>query len=302
MDSETLEKYIEAGKIAKEAREEAARSAKPGVSLLELGERIEKMIKDKGAEMAFPINLSLNDLAAHYTPKHNDEIVIKDTDVLKIDIGVHIDGYVADTATTVQFGGNERLVEASREALNAAISMIKPGAKVEEISTKIEEVITSYGYKPVENLTGHGLDRYIIHAQPSIPNIKISSSKILEEDQVIAIEPFASAGAGHVNDTSDILIFSLEREKPVRNPDAKKILNFIQRYNILPFAERWLLSQDAIDYGLPNSLFKIRMGLRELTQNNILATYPPLRDAKGGLVSQAEHTIIVKDEPIVTTR
>ncbi len=302
MNSEILEKYIQAGKIAKEAREEAAKSAKPGVSLLELGEQIEKMIRDKGADMAFPINLSLNDLAAHYTPKHEDETVLKDTDVLKIDIGVHVDGYVADTAVTIQFGGNERLVEASREALNAAIDMIRPGAKIQAISEKIEEVITSHGFKPVENLTGHGLDQYIVHAPPSIPNIKFSSSKTLEENQVIAIEPFASTGAGHVNDTPDILIFSLEKEKPVRSPEAKKILNFIQRYNGLPFAERWLLSQDAIDYGLPSSLFKIRLALRELTQNNILATYPPLRDAKGGLVSQAEHTVIVQDDPIVTTR
>ncbi len=302
MDSEILENYIQAGKIAKEAREEAARMAKPGVSLLELGETIEKLIKSKGGDMAFPINLSLNDFAAHYTPKHNDEIVLKDTDVLKIDIGVHIDGYVADTAETVQFGGNEKLVEASREALTAALDMIKPGVKIEDISTKIEEVITSCGYKPVENLTGHALEQYVIHAHPSIPNIKTASPKVLEEDQVVAIEPFASAGAGHVNDTSEILIFSLENARPVRNPDAKKIINFVQRYRGLPFAERWLLSQDAVDYGLPNSLFKIRMALRELVQNNVLATYPPLRDAKGGLVSQSEHTVIVKDEPIVTTR
>ncbi len=302
MNHEIMEKYILAGKIAKEVRDDAAAMAKPGVKLLDIAEHVENKIRKRGAEPGFPLNLSLNDHAAHYTPKHKDEIAIKDGDILKIDTGVHIDGYIADTAVTVQFGKHDQLVKASEEALSAAIDLIRPGRRISDMSEKIEETIKSFGFVPISNLMGHGLERFAIHTEPSIPNVKNSSPKTLEEDMVIAIEPFATNGYGMVNDVHECLIFEFSEEKPVRNQDAKKIISFIQRYGGTPFAERWLLSKEAVDFGLPNSLFNIRIALKELIDRSILYTYPPLRDAKGGLVSQAEHTIIVLEDPIVTTR
>lgn len=302
MNSGILEKYIKAGKIAAEVREESAKIAKVSMPLLELAEKVESLVKEKGAEPAFPVNLSLNSFAAHYTPQHNDETKIKDGDVLKIDVGAHVDGYIADTAVTVDFGANKELLDAAKAALDAAVGLVKPGALINDISHAIEEVIKSFGLKPIENLTGHGLDRYIEHKEPTIPNVALRNNQTLEEDQVIAIEPFATSGIGHVKDFPEVMIFSFAADKPVRSVDAKKIAAYVSRFNGLPFAERWLFTKEAAEAGVPDSLFKIRLALRELVQRGVFYSYPVLREAKNSLVSQAEHTIIVRDEPIIITK
>lgn len=296
MDDETLQKYIEAGKITKQTREYGLSIAKPGTALLEIAEKIEDFIRKQGGEPAWPVNLSLNACAAHYTPHHGDETLLNANDIMKIDCGVHLDGYIADTGVTVQWH-HDKLTKAAEAALDAALDLVKPGVKISDISTAIDETIRSHGYVPVSNLTGHALEQYVVHTDPTIPNVKYSSPKTLEEDQVIAIEPFASTGAGHVNDGADIQIFAFEADVPVRNPDAKKILLYAARKQ-LPFAERWLMNID----GMPNSLFKVRIALRELMARGAIHGYPPLVDAKKGLISQAEHTVIVRDDPIVITR
>jgi methionyl aminopeptidase len=302
MNKEIMDSYILAGKIARDVRDEAAKMAKPGVRLLAIADYVEGEIKRRGAEPAFPLNLSLNDHAAHYTPRHNDEIALKDTDILKIDVGVMVEGWVADTAVTVQFGHHDKLAKASEEALDHALDLVHPGARIADISEAIETTIKSYGFVPVSNLMGHGLEQFSIHTEPSIPNVKSSNPKLLEEGIAIAIEPFASTGYGVVNDVPECLIFEFNELRPLRNPDAKRIAAFVQRYNGTPFAERWLLSEEAVASGIPNSLFKIRIALKELIDRGVLYTYPPLRDARGGMVSQSEHTILVLDDPIVTTR
>lgn len=302
MNDEVLENYIRAGKIAAEVREQSAKLAKVGMPLIDLAERVEGMVRSAGGEPAFPVNLSINEFAAHYTPQHNDESKIKEGDLLKIDVGAHVDGYIADTAITVDFGKNDDLLNAAKQALAAAVDLVKPGVLISDISRTIEETIKSHGFKPVENLTGHGLDRYVEHKEPSVPNVYMRNEYRLSEDQVIAIEPFATSGIGHVKDTPEVMIFSFSADKPVRSMDAKKIVSYVNRFNGLPFAERWLMTKQAEEEGVPQSLFKIRMALRELVQRGVLYSYPVLREAKSGLVSQAEHTIIVRDEPVVITK
>ena len=303
MDKEILDKYIEAGRIAAEIRESSKALIKIDARILDIAEKIEKMIKDKGAEPAFPVNISLNEIAAHYTPMKNDETKIKKGDVAKIDIGVHIDGYVGDTAYTLSFNEKyNKLVEASEAALAEAIKLCKPDTKLSDVSAKIEETLNSLGYKPISNLTGHGLDCYDLHAEPQIPNIKFSSNYKLKEDQVIAIEPFATDGSGMIKESEPTLIFRLLGKGPVRNQDARAIMTFADKFTqidadgvirSLPFAERWI----PID-----SLVKIRIALRELRERGIIYDYPVLKEVKNGVISQAEHTVIVKDEPIVTTK
>ena len=303
MDDEIKEKYIKAGKIASQVKEESRKIVKVGSRLLEIAETLERMIKEKGGQPAFPLNLSLNELAAHYTPYKGDETEIKKGDVIKIDMGVHVDGYVADTAYTISFSeAHEKLSEASKQALENAIAVVKPGALISDISSKIEETILGYGFNPVSNLTGHGLENYHLHAEPQIPNVKFQGTKRLSEGQTIAIEPFATTGAGRIKETEPILIFMFIKPRPVRNQDARKIIEYVQRYNGLPFAERWLTSSEAIGFGLPDSLFKIRIALKELREKGVIYDYAPLKEIANGFVSQHEHTVIVEEEPIVTTR
>ncbi len=294
MEDEILENYIKAGKIASEIREHSKSIVKPGAKLLDIAEEIESLIRKRGGEPAFPLNLSINQLAAHYTPYKNDPAIVPENAVIKVDVGVHVDGYVADTAHTLCF--DEKflsLAEASKKALDNAVALVKPDVLLSDISAAIEETIRSYGFNPVSNLTGHGLERYHLHAEPQVPNVKFNSDYRLAEGQVIAIEPFATNGSGRIKETEPTLIYMITEDKQARNADARTIMRFAQQYNGLPFAERWL----PID-----SRVKIRIAMKELIERGAIYEYPPLKEVANGIVSQAEHTIIIRDEPIVTTK
>ncbi len=277
-----LEKYIKAGKILSEVRNEAVKKVREGESLLYVAEFIENMIREKGGEPAFPVNISRNDEAAHYTPSLNDPSVFG-KDMVKLDIGVHIDGYIADTAVTIDLSGHPKLVEAAEAALNKAIEFIHAGVNTSDIGGVIEDTITSYGFKPIVNLTGHGLARYIQHAPPSIPNKRMPHGVRLEEGDIIAIEPFATNGAGRIHDAGNAEIYHLISDKPVRHPSARKLLQEIKKYKTLPFAKRWLGS-------------KVDFALLQLVKAKIIQPYPVLKEIEGGLISQAEHTVIVTDD------
>jgi methionyl aminopeptidase len=294
MEQEILDNYIKAGKIASEAREYGKSLIKKGASLLEVSDLIEKKIEELGGELAFPVQISLNDIAAHYCADHDDKTVFKQGDICKLDIGVHVDGYVADTACTVDLGDNSDLVKASEDALNNAIKLIKPGVTLGEIGAAIEESIKKYNLNPIRNLSGHGVGRYIIHGNPTIPNFDTGDDTELKENDIIAIEPFATNGSGLIYETDKANIFSMVEKRPVRSPITREVLKEIEKYNDLPFTTRWLAKK--------YPLFKVSFALRELMQMGVIRNYPPLPDKSHGLVSQAEHTIIVRDEPIVITK
>jgi methionyl aminopeptidase len=271
----------------------AKANVKPGASKLEFTERVEAIAIKEGIKHAFPLNVSVNEMAAHFTPSINDELVFGENDLVKIDSGVHDDGYIADAAVTVDLSGeNGKLVEASREALKNAISIIKDGITTKEIGKTIEETITSYGFKPIENLTGHVMDRYNLHAGISIPNISVGYAHELKEGDVVAIEPFATPGRGRVNEMKRVEIFRYLMDRPLRMKEAREMLVYIkENFSMLPFAERWLMKK-----------FSSKFALQELVRSNALKTYPILKEMTGALVSQAEHTVIVtKDSCEVTT-
>jgi methionyl aminopeptidase len=296
MDKETFEAYVKAGRIAAKARDYGAGLIKVGASLLEVTDKIEKRIVELGGEFAFPPQISLNDIAAHYYPSDDDKTVFKEGDVVKLDVGVHVNGFVGDTAVTIVLSNDAKLKlleEASREALNSALKIIKPGVTVSEIGRTIHDEIAKRGFSPIRNLSGHGLDRFVIHDAPSIPNFDTGSQEKLEEDQVIAIEPFASTGAGIIYESSNPTLFSLTGKKPTRSPLTREVLRDLEEYNELPFAMRWVAKKHG-----PG---KASFALRDLRNINALREYPPLPDKAHGLVSQAEHTVIVRDKPVITT-
>ena len=297
-DSERLEKYARAGEIAGSVLSEGLKSAKPGLKLLDLAQKLESMISENGAKPAFPVNLSQNEAAAHQTPSHGEETAIGERDILKIDVGVEVNGFIGDTAATIDFSGERgALVEASEKALEDALSIVRAGAKTSEIGRAIEGAIKSRGFMPIENLTGHSLGQYDLHAGVEIPNIETKHSYELKEGDALAIEPFATDGVGRVSEGNSVEIFSLEEARPVRLREARRILSHIEtNYKTLPFAERWL-------YGPFKSKLLIDSALRELTLNGCLKQYPILKEMKKGMVSQAEATVIVeKDSCRVTTK
>ncbi|TFH03555.1 MAG: type II methionyl aminopeptidase [Methanosarcina sp.] len=285
-----LEKYREAGRILKIVRTEAVDMVRVGNSLLEVAEFVEKKTIELGGRPAFPCNISRNQEAAHATPKAGSKDVFE-KDIVKLDLGVHVDGYIADSAVTVDLSGNSDLVKASEDALAAAIDLMKPGISTGEVGAAIEESIRNYGLNPIINLTGHGLSQYEAHDNPSVPNRHIEGGVVLKEGDVLAIEPFATNGTGLVHDGSWAEIYSLIKKKPVRLPAIRNVLKQVEEYRELPFAKRWLNSD------------KLEYSLIQLEKAGIIHAYPVLIESAGGLVSQAEHTVIItRDGCEVTTK
>jgi methionyl aminopeptidase len=283
-DSEKYEKLREAGEILSQVRAETVERVEVGASHLEVAEYAEDRIRELGGQPAFPVNISIDEEAAHATPSIGDESTFGE-EMINLDIGVCIDGWLADTAITVDHSGNPELAEAPEQALEAAIDMIEPGVETGEIGAEIEDVITSYGYNPVVNLTGHGLGHWEQHTSPTIPNRAVSQGTTLEVGDVVAIEPFATDGGGKVTEGASEEIFALEREGSVRNRDARKALEQItEEFRTLPFATRWLETN------------RPEMALRRLKRNDIVHGYPVLKEDEGCLVSQKEHTVIVTED------
>ena len=239
----------------------------------------------------FPVTSPGTRVAAHYTPGPKDESTFGES-MTKLDIGVHVDGYIADAAITVDLGGHPELVEASQAALDAAIELVTPGANTADIGAAIERAITGYGFKPVANLTGHGLERWVGHAGPIIPNKVLDRGTTLKEGDVIAIEPFATNGSGRISEAPQTEIFGFSGHRPVRSSQARELSKGIQeKYKTLAFARRWLVGE-RIDYALS-----------QLLRAGIIHSYPVLWEVEGALVSQAEHTVIVLENGCeVTTR
>ena len=291
MDAEILEKYRRAGRILAEVLAEAKPKIETGACLLDVANYVEEAIRRRGALPAFPCNISLDRNAAHYTPAPHDASRFAEN-MVKLDVGVHVDGYIADAAITVDLSGHDKLVEASRAALDAALEIIRPGVSTAEIGKVIEEAINGYGYKPVSNLTGHGLSRYLAHDEPAVPNKAMEKGVILKEGDVIAIEPFATDGSGRISEGPVNEIYGLSAPRPVRLAAARALLKEIQEsYRTLPFARRWLKGD------------RTEFALMQLLRSGALHRYPVLWEVEGALVSQAEHTVIIlENECEVITR
>jgi len=294
MDEIAYKSYVAAGRILKETREQTRHMIKPGAGLLEVAEKIESIIKEKGAHPAFPVNLSINDTAAHYTPTPDDKTVFKEMDTIKIDTGVQVNGYIADSAYTVCFDRDKKeMVDVINTALSNALKLATPERKISEISEAIESTITSSGFKPVSNLTGHKLERYRLHTGVTIPNVKTDSKQVLKEGDVVAIEPFLTDGGGAVKESRDVMIYMFEKQKPVRMNAARQILALSKtRFFGLPFATRWIKSPRGI---------VLAQALKELVSVGALYSYNVLQEVNGGIVTQAKHTVIVKDKTVITT-
>ena len=289
-----MDKLEKAGKIASEALFYGKSLVKINANLDDVANKIETKILELGGKPAFPVTICINEIAAHALSNNNK---FKQGDLVKLDVGVHVDGYIADNAATIDLGNNNKLVEASEKALEEAIKLVKIGVEVNKIGKAIETTIKEYGFNPIKNLSGHQIDLYEEHAKDgiSIPNYDNNDKTKLEKGMVIAIEPFATAGAGLVEEGKDSGIYEVAQVKNVRSDIAREILSFIiENYNTLPFNKNWLLSK------FPE--FKVNFAIRMLEKENIVYQHKQLVEKSKGLVSQAEHTLLVDDEIKIITK
>lgn len=290
----SLEDWKKAGKIAAEALEYGKSLIGKGVFLKAVADKVEEFIRERNAIPAFPVNISLNEIAAHYTPDPNDNSMFNN-DIVKIDVGVCYNGAIGDTAGTVDLSGKHgEMVKAVEEALSKAIEIVKPGVKICEIGKVIENTIKKHGFIPINNLSGHGLDDYNIHTRFSIPNVDNGDERELQKGDYIAIEPFATTkeGDGRVVEGNKTEIFSLISKKPVRNQTARSILKEMEKYQTLPVATRY--------FEFPK--FQMDLALREMDRLGVIKLYPILVERSKQPVAQAEHSLYVGDEAIVLTK
>ena len=299
------EKIIRAGKIASEVKKFAKSFVKKDMPLLEIAEKIEAKISELGGKPAFPTNLSINNVAAHYTPGHDDET--KAGGLLKVDFGVHVDGWTADNAFSLDLENseeNKKIIAASEEALKNALGLIKKnfseragGQRQNDLGTRdvgktVQETIESHNLSPVINLSGHSMDQYDLHSGINVPNIGEASS-VQMKDGLYAIEPFATNGSGRVRDGKPSGIYQLQNEKNVRSPIAREVLKaIIEEYNTLPFCSRWLVKKLGT---------KALFGLNQLEENGNLHHFAQLVEEKNSLVSQSEETILISEGKVVVT-
>jgi methionyl aminopeptidase len=296
IEGSDFDNYIKAGKIASEAVRYAKSFIKKDMKLLDIAEKIESKIDELGGKPAFPVNLSINEVAAHYTPAWNDISVAQG--LLKVDIGVHIDGFAADTAFSMDLEGSEenrKLIEAAQLALNNAVKLVKGNnnVKLSDIGRTIESSIKSLNLQPIQNLSGHSIEQYNLHSGLTIPNVD-NSSKVEIEEGTFAIEPFATTGLGKVRDGRPSGIYFLQKPGAVRDNFARDVLGFIvEEYQSLPFCSRWIYKK----FGSRGLL-----ALRQIEQAGLLHNFAQLIEVSNAKVAQAEHTMIISGkDKIVTT-
>ena len=297
-DEDALAKLRVSGRILRETREEIRGFVRENMPIIEICERAENLIRKKGGKPAFPCNVSINEIAAHYTSPPDDTKRVPEKAIVKVDIGAHVDGYVTDTAVTVCFDPEyDGLVETAERALEKAVESICAGMSTSKLGTIIESTIKSRGFKPISNLTGHSVGRYLVHAGTSLPNVsQIFSSKI-KVGVAYAIEPFVtvSNAVGKVEDEAGSTIFRFVKSRPQKSPYAKTLSKYIEEnFRTLPFAERWLQGV------VPAEHYK--EAFRQILKSKAIMDYPIFVEASRKPVAQAEHTVlIVEDGRVVLT-
>lgn len=294
-DEEAIKKFQQAGKILKETREEIKNFVREDMKIIDICEKAEGLIRQKGGMPAFPTNVSVNEIAAHYTSPPGDRSRIPEKALVKVDLGAHVDGYVADTAITICFNPEyQSMTETAEQALQKATENIKPDMPTSKLGALIEKTITTRGFKPISNLTGHQIGRYLVHAGTSVPNVSQLSFSKIKLGEVYAVEPFVTLpeAVGRVEDLREVTIFRFVRSRSLKNLYAKKLLKHIEeRFRTLPFAERWL--QDVV----PKEHY--RNAFKELLAAKAIMGYNVFVEISRKPVAQAEHTVLIVDDGCV---
>ena len=287
---------LKSGKIAARVLKEISEMIEPKVRIIKICSTAEKKIREYGGIPAFPCNVSINHIAAHSTSPRGDRSEVPEFGVVKLDIGVHVDGYIADTALTVDIDGTlEGFVAAAEDALSEAIAIMTPGTSLGQVGDTIEKVIKEYGLRSISNLSGHNLKPYRLHAGKHVPNVKRRGTPVIEVGEYYAVEPYATSGTGTVIDSEFVYIFAnTGLDEPLEGTTEKLRKYLREKYGPLPFASRWI--------GTASKDIDVITELRELVQEKAIVGYPMQIEKKARPISQAEHTIFIsEDGPVVLT-
>lgn len=284
LNEEQLAKLRTAGKVAGAARELGLSMVKEGVKLYDVAQEVEGYIREHGCGLAFPCNISINEIAAHYTPSCNDKTVFQIGDVVKVDCGAEFDGYVGDTAGTVEVGTNsyKDLVQISKSARNTVAEFIGDGVPLGEIGRAVQMTIEGAGFHPIVNLCGHQIEQYNLHAGMSVPSYDSGETTEIKSGMTVAIEPFATNGKGEVRNGKPGNIVRILRERPIADPKAQEFFEYVKgEFKTFPFCARSCDFPDAEKH------------VRNLIRHGVLSSYAQLVEVDGGIVSQHEYTFYI---------
>lgn len=289
--SKTPEQYRASGKITAQVKALVRSAVRPGMGYLEICDFVKKEVEARGGRLAFPTGIGVNEVTAHYAPQEGDESTVRERDLVKVDFGVHVEGYVTDTSVSVTFNPEfNMLLEATERCLEAAIATARREQRTGEIGREIHREAARFGFKTIENLTGHTLDRYVVHAGKSIPNLYMPGMQSLKKGDVFAIEPFLTLGtaAGYVVDHPSTTIFSIVARKKTGVPELDSFAEEVwEERKTLPFTPQWYVGKH------PKG--KLRETVNRLVAKKILRAYPTLVEASGSPVAQFEHTMALEE-------
>jgi methionyl aminopeptidase len=289
------EGYRKSGKITSEVKSVVKSAVKPGVAYLEICDLVKREVESRGGRLAFPTGIGVNEVTAHYAPPNGVDSVFREGDLVKVDFGVHIDGYVTDTSVSVTYNPDYNLLlEATERSLDAAMAAARKDQRTGEIGREIHREAARFGFKTIENLTGHTVDRYIVHAGKSIPNLYMPGMQTLKKGEVFAIEPFLTFGtaAGYVIDGSSRTIFSIVARKKTGAQELDSFADMVwNERKTLPFTPQWY----AADLGAKRA---VELADR-LVARKIARAYPTLVEASGNPVAQFEHTMALDEGGLV---
>ncbi|MCL2712890.1 MAG: type II methionyl aminopeptidase, partial [Methanomassiliicoccaceae archaeon] len=289
---EDMEKLKKAGKIAAEALRIGMDMVSENGKLLDVATEVEAYIRKCGAKPAFPCNLSLNEVAAHYTPSVNDRTRFDLGDVVKVDVGAHIDGFVGDTAGTVEVGTRsfKMLIESSIRARDAVMEFIGEGCPINEIGTVVDTTIRQYGFRPIANLTGHEIKAYNLHSGLSVPSVNDNNPIPVKAGMVLAVEPFATNGQGLIKSVRPGNIYKIAKDRPIADAELREFYDTIsENFVTFPFCERWC------DHPKAGHM------LNKLLRHGLITSYPQLAEVKRGCVTQSEHTVYIDGKNTLVT-
>jgi methionyl aminopeptidase len=284
LTSDQLEKLRRAGKVAAAARDIGMDLVKAGGKLYDVAEEVEGYIREHGCGLAFPCNISRNEVAAHYTPCVNDTMVFESGDVVKIDCGAEMDGYIGDTAGTVEVGTRRytELIVASKLARDTVAEFVGEGITLGEIGRVVEMVIKQAGFKPIDNLNGHQIETYKLHAGFSVPSYANGDGTVIRTGHVMAVEPFATNGGGAVDNGPPGNIVRMVRERKVDDHKAQEFMEYVKtEFKTFAFCARSCDFPDAEKH------------VKYLLRRGILSGYAQMIEVNGGIVSQHEHTFYI---------
>lgn len=290
--------WLKAGQVAADALQVGRRLCVPGARLVDVVNAVEQHIRDQGLGQAFPCTLSIDAVAAHWTPTHDDPTVLQEGQLVKLDCGAELNGALSDNAMTLEVGGTDRykrLIECSEACVKEAIAIIGPNVDLGTVGAAVELTAKDFGFKPIQNLTGHSLETYVLHAGLTVPSVPMKVNRRPRIGDVLACEPFVTDGqAGRVENSGPGNIYHFQRSKPLRMPSTKRLLASIEKaHPKLPFAERWMTG--ALE---PN---KLGFNLLQLQKEALVKHYPALSEASGGMVAQTEATVVITEDGCVVT-